>query len=99
MMTCRSLSESICLCLALTTVSSVLLSVFGEFIFVSKGNYKGHFFMRQPHHRSAEVWHALSGITRCYLPPTRLSTNGMNRVFAFLAEAGPQFSDPGWIEG
>jgi len=29
------------------------------------------------HPRSAEVWHALSGISQFYLPPTHLSANGM----------------------
>jgi len=31
--------------------------------------------------------------------PTRLSANGMSHAFAFPAEAGPHFTDPGGMEG
>jgi len=41
-------------------------------------------------------------ISQCYLPPTRLSANGMNHAFAFPAEAGLHFTNPGrmevWVE-
>jgi len=30
---------------------------------------------------------------------TRLFANGMNHAFAFPAEAGPHFTDPGGMEG
>jgi len=47
----------------------------------------------EAHLRSAEVYYALS--SDLILPgPTLLSTNSMNRVFAFSAEAGPHSSTP-----
>jgi len=38
------------------------------------GKREGHssLFMRQLHHRNAQVWHTLSPISQCYLPPTCL---------------------------
>jgi len=55
--------------------------------------------MRQPNHRSAEVWHALSR-NLTVLPATHVFTaTCMNHASAFPAEAGPRFTDPGGIEG
>jgi len=55
--------------------------------------------MRQLHHRSAEVWHALSGISQCYLPPhIRVSVDGINHAYASPAEAVLRFTDLGGME-
>jgi len=77
----------------------IVLDGNADFLQKGKGNTIQRLFMRQPHHRSAEVWHALSGISQYYLPPTRLSANGMNYVFAFPAQAGSHFTDPGGMKG
>jgi len=40
------------------------------------------------------------GITQFYLPPTRLSTNGMNRTRICLpSRKCCSFTDPGWMKG
>jgi len=44
--------------------------------------------------RCAKVWHALS--RDCTV--TRLSANVMNHTVAFVAEAGPRYTDPGKME-
>jgi len=42
---------------------------------------------------------AARDLTLLSYTPTRLSANGMNHAFAFTAEAGPHFTDPGGMEG